>query len=51
MALGTTVKIERPFGNLTLHNNTARAAVFLAGGIGNYTLSKHSFLGREGEVG
>ena len=34
MPLGTTVKIEGPFGNLTLHNNTARAAVFLAGGIG-----------------
>jgi ferredoxin-NADP reductase len=34
MPLGTAVKIEGPFGNLTLHNNVAKAAVFLAGGIG-----------------
>lgn len=34
MPLGTPVKIEGPFGNLTLHNNSARAAVLLAGGIG-----------------
>jgi ferredoxin-NADP reductase len=32
--LGTAVKIEGPFGNLTLHNNAARPAVLLAGGIG-----------------
>src|SRR5581483_7438725 len=32
--LGTRVKIEGPFGNLTLHNNAARTAVLLAGGIG-----------------
>jgi ferredoxin-NADP reductase len=32
--LGTEVKIEGPFGNLTLHNNAARAAVFVCGGIG-----------------
>src|ERR1041385_7617665 len=32
--LGTAVKIEGPFGNLTLHNNAARPAVMLAGGIG-----------------
>ncbi|HEY6243438.1 MAG TPA: FAD-dependent oxidoreductase [Pyrinomonadaceae bacterium] len=32
--LGTAVKIEGPFGNLTLHNNPARPAVMLAGGIG-----------------
>jgi ferredoxin-NADP reductase len=31
---GTEVKIEGPFGNLTLHEDAARAAVFLAGGIG-----------------
>jgi ferredoxin-NADP reductase len=34
MPLGTAVKVEGPFGNLTLHNNAARTAVFLAGGIG-----------------
>lgn len=34
MPLGTAVKIEGPFGNLTLHNNAARPAVLLAGGIG-----------------
>ena len=34
MPIGSPVKIEGPFGNLVLHNNQARAAVFLAGGIG-----------------
>ncbi len=34
MLIGSQVKIEGPFGNLVLHNNQARAAVFLAGGIG-----------------
>ncbi len=34
LPLGTQVKVEGPFGNLALHNNVARAAVFLAGGIG-----------------
>ncbi len=34
MPLGTKVKIEGPFGNLTLHNNVSRPAVLLAGGIG-----------------
>ncbi len=38
-ALGTApldsqVKVEGPFGSLTLHNNVARPAVLLAGGIG-----------------
>src|SRR5712691_8249693 len=31
---GSTVKIEGPSGDLTLHNNAKRAAVLLAGGIG-----------------
>lgn len=34
MPLDTEVKIEGPFGNLRLHNDVKRAAVFLAGGIG-----------------
>jgi len=34
MPIGSQVKIEGPLGNLVLHNNQARAAVFLAGGIG-----------------
>ena len=34
MPLGSTVRIEGPSGDLTLHNNVKRAAVFLAGGIG-----------------
>jgi ferredoxin-NADP reductase len=34
MPLETEVKIEGPFGDLRLHNNGKRAAVFLAGGIG-----------------
>jgi ferredoxin-NADP reductase len=34
MPLESEVKVEGPFGDLVLHNNQARAAVFLAGGIG-----------------
>ncbi|MFN7995410.1 MAG: FAD-dependent oxidoreductase [Bryobacteraceae bacterium] len=34
IAIDSEVKIEGPFGNLTLHNNAARPAVLLAGGIG-----------------
>ena len=32
--IGTEVKIDGPFGSFTLHKNTAKPAVFLAGGIG-----------------
>ncbi|MGE0758230.1 MAG: FAD-dependent oxidoreductase [Pirellulaceae bacterium] len=34
MPLGTNVRIEGPFGNLTLHNDSSRLAILLAGGIG-----------------
>lgn len=34
MALGAIAKIEGPFGDLVLHDDTTRPAVFLAGGIG-----------------
>jgi ferredoxin-NADP reductase len=34
LAPGATVKVDGPFGSLTLHRNPARAAVFIAGGIG-----------------
>src|SRR5215470_6838548 len=34
MPLGTQVRIEGPSGSFTLHKNTAKPAVFLAGGIG-----------------
>lgn len=34
LPLGTKVKIDGPFGNLTLHNKASRPAVLLAGGIG-----------------
>jgi ferredoxin-NADP reductase len=34
LPLGTEVKIEGPFGSLRLHNNAARPAVVLSGGIG-----------------
>ena len=34
MPIGSLVKVEGPFGNLVLHNNQSRFAVFLAGGIG-----------------
>ena len=32
--LGTVVKIDSPMGSFTLHKNSAKPAVFLAGGIG-----------------
>ena len=34
LPLGAAVKVEGPFGNLTLHNDPRRPAVLLAGGIG-----------------
>ena len=34
LPVGTPVRLEGPFGSLTLHNDRARAAVFIAGGIG-----------------
>jgi ferredoxin-NADP reductase len=34
VTLGTEVKIDPPMGSFTLHKNSAKAAVFLAGGIG-----------------
>ncbi|MGQ0656784.1 MAG: ferredoxin--NADP reductase [Chromatiales bacterium] len=34
LSIGSPVKLEGPFGSLTLHNNRARPAVFIAGGIG-----------------
>ena len=34
LPIGTEVEMEAPFGSLTLHDNPARPAVFLAGGIG-----------------
>jgi ferredoxin-NADP reductase len=33
-ALGTTLRMEGPFGSLTLHNNASRPAILIAGGIG-----------------
>lgn len=34
MPLGAEIKVEGPFGSLTLHNDPSRPAVLLAGGIG-----------------
>lgn len=34
LVMGTRVKIEGPFGNMTLHNKSERPAVILTGGIG-----------------
>jgi ferredoxin-NADP reductase len=34
MPVGTEIRIEGPMGSFTLHNNTARPAVLLAGGVG-----------------
>ena len=34
LPIGSRAKVEGPMGSFTLHNNTSRPAVFLAGGIG-----------------
>ncbi len=34
LPIGSPVKLEGPFGSFTLHNDRARAAIFIAGGIG-----------------
>jgi ferredoxin-NADP reductase len=34
LSIGSPAKLEGPFGSLTLHNDRARPAVFIAGGIG-----------------
>ncbi len=34
LSIGSPVELDGPFGSLTLHSNRARAAVFIAGGIG-----------------
>lgn len=34
LPIGAAVRIEGPFGSLTLHNNRARPAILIAGGIG-----------------
>jgi ferredoxin-NADP reductase len=34
LPIGSPVNLEGPFGSLTLHNDRARTAVFIAGGIG-----------------
>ncbi len=34
LSIGSLAQLEGPFGSLTLHNNRARPAVFIAGGIG-----------------
>lgn len=34
LAIGSPIKLQGPFGALTLHNDRARPAVFIAGGIG-----------------
>ena len=34
LPIGATAQLDGPFGSLTLHNNRARPAVFIAGGIG-----------------
>jgi len=34
MSLGTEIRMDAPYGSLTLHNNASRPAVYLTGGIG-----------------
>src|SRR5215470_10539742 len=45
MPLGKPMKIAGPGGSFTLHNNPAKAAVFLAGGIGItpfFSMARHA---------
>jgi len=44
LPIGSGVKIEGPMGSFRLHNNTARPAVFLAGGIGHRAIPQHALL-------
>ena len=48
--LDAQVKMQSPFGNLTLHNNVSRPAVFLAGGIGITPFSQHAATCSEAEA-
>src|ERR1017187_1568553 len=41
MPVGTAVQMEGPAGDLTLHNDAARTAVFLCGGIGITPFPEH----------
>lgn len=49
MEPGTEVELEGPFGSFTLHNDTSKAAVILAGGIGItpfYSIAKNAAHGK-----
>ena len=50
LPIGTEVKIEGPMGSFSVHKNTARPAVFLAGGIGNRAIPQHALLRTWGEA-
>ena len=47
LPIGSKVRIEGPMGSFSLHNNTARPAVFLAGGIGIAPFLSMLFYARE----
>jgi len=47
LPIGSGVRIEGPMGSFSLHNNTARPAVFLAGGIGIAPFLSMLFYARE----
>ena len=46
MPLGTAVKTDAAIGSFTLHKNSAKPAVFLAGGIGITPVFQHRTAGR-----
>jgi len=47
LPIGSRARIEGPMGSFSLHNNTARPAVFLAGGIGIAPFLSMLFYARE----
>src|SRR5438309_6967402 len=42
LPIGAEVRVEGPMGSFTLHNNTARPAVLLTGGIGHVRAESHA---------
>jgi NAD(P)H-flavin reductase len=50
LPIGAEVRVDGPMGSFALHNNTARSAVLLAGGIGIAPFLKYSFSRCSGEA-
>ena len=45
LPIGASIAIEGPFGSLSLHNDRARPALFIAGGIGITPIRSEEFYG------